>query len=187
MRCCNCRSLKIPWFVNWTCPAQRIRAIFWSLCSSYFQGCRHELTDSSAHYFQAGKRSGAGAELFGFDAHALEHGDEEVRERRRVVLIERQVLAVTEAASGQEDGHVLDAVGGSVAQVAREEDHRAIQQARAVLFGLLQLLEKLAQGFHLFDFERLKLRDLAGILAVVRQVVMAEIHALDWRHAAGAQ
>ena len=61
-----------------------------------------------------------------------------------------------------------------VAQVAAEEHHRPVEQAVALLLRLLQLGQEVAQGLHLFQFERLELGDLARVLAVVRQVVMAQ-------------
>ena len=54
-------------------------------------------------------------------------------------------------------------------------------------FVSLQLREEVAQGLHLLHLELLELLDLARVLAVVRQVVMAERHARDRRHAARAQ
>ena len=47
--------------------------------------------------------------------------------------------------------------------------------------------EEVAEGLHLLDLQRLELGELRGVLAVVREVVMAEADARDRRHAAGPQ
>src|SRR4051812_49406049 len=84
---------------------------------------------SSAPRFQPGQSPGAAAEHVGLDAHALKHAHEEIAKGRVIGLIEGQMLAVPEAAAGQQDRHVLDAVLAGVAQVAAEEDHRPVEQA----------------------------------------------------------
>ena len=63
----------------------------------------------------------------------------QIAQRRRILWIESQVLAVLETAAGQQNRHVLDAVRGGIAQVAAEEDHGAIEQGGAFLLRLLQL------------------------------------------------
>ncbi|HWB02201.1 MAG TPA: hypothetical protein VG796_04190 [Verrucomicrobiales bacterium] len=49
---------------------------------------------------------------------ALEHADVEVAQGRRVLGIEVEVLAVLEAAAGEEDGEIFGGVAAGVAGVA---------------------------------------------------------------------
>ena len=57
---------------------------------------------------QSRERPRARPELVGVDAQSLEHAHIEIAQRRRVVLVEGQMLAVLEAAAGQQDRQVLD-------------------------------------------------------------------------------
>src|SRR5437879_6490783 len=70
---------------------------------------------------QARQRPGAGTEPVRVDAQALEHAHVEVRQRRRVARVESQVLAVPEAAAGEDDRQVPRRVATGVAEVAAEE------------------------------------------------------------------
>ena len=54
-------------------------------------------------------------------------------------------------------------------------------------FVSFNFLRKSPQGLHLLGFELLELLDLGRVLAVVRQVVVAEGHARYRRHTARAQ
>jgi 2-dehydro-3-deoxygluconokinase len=75
----------------------------------------------------------------------------------------------------------------ALSQVAAEEKRRPVEKAFALFRGLLQFLQQFAHGLHLLHFDRSELFDLLGILAVVRQVVMAERHPRDRRHVARPQ
>src|SRR4051794_98051 len=63
-------------------------------------------TFGNLHHLQPTHGSPAGGKLVRLDSQALEHGDEEVGERVIVLLVEGEVLAVPEAAAGQEHGQV---------------------------------------------------------------------------------
>src|SRR3954447_11997551 len=76
--------------------------------------------------FQPAHGAGAGAELACFDAHAVQHRDEEIRQRVVALAIEYQVLAVFEAAASQDHGEIGGDVGGGVPQVAAVQNHGAI-------------------------------------------------------------
>ena len=69
---------------------------------------------ASSRDFQTAHGAGGGGEAVGFDAELLEHGDVEVRQRVVVLGIEGEVLAVPEAAAGEEDGQVGGDVAGAV-------------------------------------------------------------------------
>ena len=88
---------------------------------------------------------GAAAEFFGFHAHALGEGDEEVAEGSVVGRIVSHVGAVLEAAAGHDDGQVLGVVGRGVAQVRTEEDGGVVQQVLSVFLHALQLGEEFAE------------------------------------------
>ena len=67
-------------------------------------------TAPSPRHFQPGQRAGAAAELVRLDAQALQHRHVEVAQRRRLCRVEGQVLAVLEAAAGEQDRQVLHRV-----------------------------------------------------------------------------
>ena len=54
-------------------------------------------------HFQAAHRCGGGGEGVGFDAEALQHRDEEVRQRVIPLGIKTEMLPVLEAAAGEEN------------------------------------------------------------------------------------
>ena len=83
--------------------------------------------------------SGAAAERFYFQAEVLKHRDEEVAERLVVIAAEGQVLAMLEAATGQQDGQVRIVVSIRVPHVAAEQDHRAVKQAISAFTNLGKL------------------------------------------------
>ena len=86
-----------------------------------------------------------------------------------------------EPAAGQEDRQVAGVVGVGVAEVAAEEDGRAIEQGRTG-FGLrFHLAQQAAETVHDAGLDLLQLGDLGHILAVVRQVVVVTGHAFDLR------
>ena len=66
------------------------------------------------------------------DPHPLEHRDEQVRQRIVVFAVEREVLAVPEAAAGEERRQVRRRVRVGVAEVGAVQDHRAVEQRLAV-------------------------------------------------------
>ena len=69
--------------------------------------------------------------MVGFEAEALEHADVEIGERGRGFWIEGEVLAVLEAAAGQQHGQVDVRVGVRAAHAGAIEDHRAVEQRLA--------------------------------------------------------
>ncbi len=64
------------------------------------------IDDGSIHsdQFQSVHRASAGTELISLDAKPLEHRYEQLRERVVVLRVEGEVLAVPEAAAGEEHG-----------------------------------------------------------------------------------
>src|SRR5262245_46479504 len=60
-----------------------------------------ERRGSGSSHLQAAHRSGGGSELIGFDPHPLQHRDKQIGQRVVVNRVERQVLAVLEAAAGK--------------------------------------------------------------------------------------
>src|SRR5689334_11658560 len=83
---------------------------------------------------QARERPVAGPEMVGLDPQALEHAHVEIAQGRRVLRIEMQVLAVLEAAAGEEDGQIFRGVAAGVAEIAAEENGRAVEEVGVVLF-----------------------------------------------------
>src|ERR1700722_6738672 len=107
-----------------------------------------EVMASSSQHFQSCQGAGAVAELVHFQTEALEHRYVEVAQRRVALRVESEVLAVFEAAPGEQHRHVLDAVDAGVGKVAAEEHRGPLEQGGAVFLGVLQLLEEVAQGLH---------------------------------------
>lgn len=89
-------------------------------------------SNSSSAQFQARQCPRARAELVGFDAEPLEHVDVKIAQGRRVVGIESQVLTVAKATASDKYRQIFGRVAAAVAQVAAEEDRRAIEQGVAV-------------------------------------------------------
>ena len=56
--------------------------------------------------------------MVGLDPQTLEHAHVEIAQGRRVLRIEMQVLAVLEAAAGEEDGQIFCGVAAGVAGIA---------------------------------------------------------------------
>ena len=127
--------------------------------------------------FQPRQCPGARSELVGLDAEPLQHADVKIAQRWRVLRIEREMLPVLEAAACEQHWQILRRVIAGVAQIAAEEDHRPIEQRLSLLLGLLQLREELGDDLHFFEFDLFELLDLAGVLPVMRQIVMPQRHA----------
>ena len=132
-----------------------------------------------SRHLQARERSVAGPEMIGFDAQTLEHAHVEIAQGRRVLRIEMQVLAVLEAAAGEEDGEIFRRVAAGVAGIAAGENGGAVEEVGVAFAGLAEFGEKIMHCLHGFNLDNLELRKLAGIFAVVRQIVMACADAFD--------
>src|SRR3954451_9052230 len=131
----------------------------WSWTREMSGRTRDRSSETSAwRELQAVERTAAGVELVDFDPQPLEHTDVEVAQRRRVLRIERQVLAVLEATPRDEDGQVPVGVAAGVSQVAPQIDRRPVEQSFAPFLRLLQLGHQLAQDLHAFDLDQLQLR-----------------------------
>jgi hypothetical protein len=118
-----------------------------------------------------GVREGAG-----FHAEALHEGDVEVAEQRGVggVAVDGKMAPVGEAAAGDEGGQVLVAVAAGVAHAGADEDDGGIEQGAilSVFFGA-ELLEEAREAGHVGAFELDEVAHHAGVVAVVREGVVA--------------
>ena len=112
-------------------------------------------------------------EFVGFEAHSLEHADEEVGEGVVAFGIEGEVAGVFEAAAGEEDGHVGGDVGGGVSEVGAVEDHGAAQEGVAVFLDVFHGVEHVGEEFHVPFIDGLELLELFLVFAVVGEVVVA--------------
>ena len=122
---------------------------------------------------QAAHGSGGGGEAVGFDAELLEHGDVEVRQRVVALGVEGEVLAVPEAAAGEDDGQVGGDVAVGVAHVAAVEDHGAVDERLAVFRGGAEVGDELVEEAHVLVVDALELGDFLRVFPVVGQVVVA--------------
>lgn len=91
-----------------------------------------------------------------------------------------------ETTASQEDREVLGGMAAAVAEIAAQEDCCLVEKSGVAFLGLLELSEQVPQRLHGFYFDDLELLKFAWVLAVVREVVMAESHARDRRGEAGA-
>ena len=91
------------------------------------------------------------------------------------------VARVLVAAAGEDDGEVRVVVVRRIAEVAGEEDRGAIEKCAVALGAGFEFVEELAKDAHLGVFDERELLQLAGVLAVMRGVVVADVHALNLR------
>lgn len=98
-------------------------------------------TTPSLSEFQSGHSSGTGGEFVPFDPHTLQHGDEEVCQGGVVLFVEGEVLPVSEAAPGKENGKVGGIVGVGVAEVAAVQHHRGVEQVAVAFLDGAQAFE----------------------------------------------
>lgn len=117
-------------------------------------------------HLQPSDGPGTAAETVGLNTEALEHGDIKITERGVVLGVEGEVLAVSEAAAGEEGGHVGGGVGGGVAEVAPIKEHRAVEEGVALLFHPLEAREK---GF---EFSKLGFLDGSELSAGVASAAL---------------
>ena len=89
------------------------------------------------------------------------------------------MLPVLETAAGEEDWEVASRVAAGVAEIAAEEDGRAVEEVGVVFLRSVELCEEIAQRLHRLDLDNLELLELARILAVVREIVVAEVDPFD--------
>ena len=94
---------------------------------------------------------------------------------------------VLEASACEDDGEVGVGVGAGVAHAAAEDYGGIVQQGGApdVLHGRKFFEEAIELG-HQGRFDDVQLAELLGVLARVREVVVAAIDARDVRHRQGA-
>src|SRR4051812_44929519 len=86
--------------------------------------------------YQPVHRPDAGAETIGLDAETLQHAHKELAEGRIVPRAARDVPAVAVTAACEQNRQVRRAVAAGVAEIAADEDLRAVQQrAGALLYS----------------------------------------------------
>ena len=120
---------------------------------------RVETDARSALQLKVLQRSGAGCETIDFKSQSLEHRDVEIRERLVVVLVQCDVLAMVEAAAG-EDGRQIAVVMTAAVHVRPEQHHRAVEQARLVFPGFFQTADEVSKRFHMLGLNDAELLEL---------------------------
>src|SRR5207244_910120 len=93
---------------------------------------------------------------------------------RVVPAVVAEVATVPEAAAGEEDRQVGVVVRRRVAEVAGVEDHGTSQEIVLAFAALLELSQELAEDADLGFLDQGQLLQLAGLLTVVRSIVMGE-------------
>ncbi len=90
------------------------------------------------------------------------------------------MLAVLEAAAGEQDGEIGVVVRVRIAHVAAVEHHGAIEEALAAFLLSGQAAEQFLEQRNLLAVGIVELTELAGCLAVMAQVVIAVCGVLAW-------
>src|SRR5215510_2314743 len=93
-------------------------------------------------HFKPPHRSGAGGEIVGFEAEALQDRNEKIGERVVSLPIVADMLAVFETASGQNRRQVAREMLIRVAHVRAIQEHGPIEQGSAAFFLRTQILEE---------------------------------------------
>src|SRR6266404_3714500 len=86
------------------------------------------LAVNGSHQILATHRARSGSELVCLNPHSLEHRNKEIRQWIVMVLVEREMLAVLEAASGDYRGQIGSDMGVGVAEICSIKDHGALEQ-----------------------------------------------------------
>ena len=127
-------------------------------------------------------RPRAARELVRLDAHALQHGDEEIRQRLVVLLVEGEMLAVLEAAAGEDEREIRRVVGVRVGEVRAVEEHRVVEQRAVGFLHARESIEQAREAAELRFLDLLQLGDLRLVVAVMRERVRLVFHAGNvWR------
>ncbi len=103
----------------------------------------------------------------------LQHRHKEIAQRLVVVGLEGVMLAVVEAATGEDDGEVCVVVLVGVAHVAAEEHHRAVEQAGFVFTFRGKAFDQFAQQHHLLAVGVFELFHFGRSLAMMTEAVVA--------------
>ena len=82
------------------------------------------------------QRPRSACELLRLDSQPLEHADEQIGQRLVVLLAKLEVMAVFKTATSKQDGQVFRVVVVSVAEVASEKEHRAVEQRGSCFFAI---------------------------------------------------
>ena len=126
--------------------------------------------------FQFASAAGKG---FSLKTHLVEHVDEEVTECGVVFFVVRQVAAVLQAATGQQDGVVTRIMSAGVAEVAAEKCECVVEQ-RATRFAFgFHLCEKIAKATHDGPFNFQQLLNTLGVATVMRKIMVFGVNSVD--------
>src|SRR5579862_1915046 len=87
-------------------------------------------------HLQSRQRPSARPKLLRLNAKPLQHIYIKIAQRRRVLRVEVKMLAVLEAAAGEQHGQVAGRMAAAFAEVAAEENRGVVQQRVAVFFRL---------------------------------------------------
>src|SRR5215475_13763051 len=121
-----------------------------------------------SHHLQSLHRAGAGSESVRFNAEPLQHADEEVRQRIVALAVESEVLALFEAAAGEESGKVRGDVRVRIAEVRAVQRHRAVEQRVDAFMTGLQFGEEMIEQLHMRLINHFKLPKLIRRFSMVR-------------------
>ncbi len=87
------------------------------------------------------------------------------------------MLAVPESASCEKDWQVSVAVATSVPEVGRHDDGGAVEERGVAFRGIVEMGEQDVQFVEEGTFDPFELGDVALILTMVREIVVADVHA----------
>ena len=113
-----------------------------------------------------------GSEGVRFDSKVLQHVHEQIAEWLVALAAKREVLAVAEAAAGQQDGKIGGVVNVRVPEIAAVENHGVVQKSLTILGLSREVIDELSQLDEMFPICDLKLTQLLLVLAVMAEVVV---------------
>src|SRR5262245_45619750 len=108
--------------------------------------------------------------------------------QRRVLFIDQMLPASDPpaAATADDDGQIVGAVGVAVAQARAEQDHRVVEYRAIAFFHPAQLVQKIGVLLDVPFVDQVIHLELLELLLVMRDVVMAAGHAFEEREIAAA-
>lgn len=122
-----------------------------------------------------------GAEGFVLEAELMQHADIQIAQRHGAGR-DSEVLAVLETASGEQHRKVFVAVTVAAAEIGCDNDGGAVQQRGVAFLRILEICEQRVQFIKESVFDTFQLGDVALVLPVVGEVVIADV---DARHSDG--
>src|SRR5215217_5876342 len=102
----------------------------------------------------------------------MQHREMKVRQRIIVVAIEYQMLAVLEAATGEDDRQIRRQMRVGVVEVRAEEHLCTIKERLATFLRFFQAIQEGIEILEMLHVDCLQLSELVRLLSMVREAVV---------------